>query len=136
MKIYALICHKLDLTQFWPKVVSWRFEITTDELALKLGGWLSEAIDLKCLCTLSYLPPPNTIISRPNRPIFVSKGMPGCRQYGDELFIKKMFIQFLCFCFDLLFCSAHQILHRVSYRIVSFHYLAPAVIYLSGNFQI
>ena len=73
-------------------------------------GWLSEAIDLKCLCTLSYLPPPNTIISRPNRPIFVSKGMPGSRQYGDELFIKKMFIQFLCFCFDLLFCSAHQIL--------------------------
>ena len=81
------------------------------QLALQLGGWLSEAIDLKCLCTLSYLPPPNTIISRPNRPIFVSKGMPGSRQYGDELFIKKMFIQFLCFCFDLLFCSAHQILH-------------------------
>ena len=38
MKIYALICHNLVLTQFWPKVVSWRFEITTDvvreELAL------------------------------------------------------------------------------------------------------
>ena len=34
MKIFALICHKLDLTQFWPKVVSWRFEITTDELCL------------------------------------------------------------------------------------------------------
>ena len=34
MKIYALICHKLDLTQFWPKVVSWRFEITTDELTV------------------------------------------------------------------------------------------------------
>ena len=32
MKIYALICHKLDLTQFWPEVVSWRFEITTDDL--------------------------------------------------------------------------------------------------------
>ena len=32
MKIYALICHKLDLTQFWPKVVSWRFEITNDVL--------------------------------------------------------------------------------------------------------
>ena len=32
MKIYALICHKLVLTQFWPKVVSWRFEITTDEV--------------------------------------------------------------------------------------------------------
>ena len=31
MKIYALICHKLNLTQFWPKVASWRFEITTDE---------------------------------------------------------------------------------------------------------
>ena len=37
MKIYALICHKLDLTQFWPKVVSWRFEITTDEMCTKLG---------------------------------------------------------------------------------------------------
>ena len=34
MKIYALICHKLDLTQFWPEVVSWRFEITTDEISL------------------------------------------------------------------------------------------------------
>ena len=33
MKIYAIICHKLDLTQFWPKVVSWRFEIATDEIA-------------------------------------------------------------------------------------------------------
>ena len=32
MIIYALICHKLDLTQFWPEVVSWRFEITTDEV--------------------------------------------------------------------------------------------------------
>ena len=32
MKIYALICHELVLTQFWPKVVSWRFEITTDEV--------------------------------------------------------------------------------------------------------
>ena len=31
MKIGALICLKLDLTQFWPKVVSRRFEITTDE---------------------------------------------------------------------------------------------------------
>ena len=31
MKIYALICHKLDLNQFWPKVVSWRFDVTTDE---------------------------------------------------------------------------------------------------------
>ena len=40
MKIYALICHKLDLTQFWPEVVSWRFEITTDDVApwrLELG---------------------------------------------------------------------------------------------------
>ena len=33
MKIYALICLKLDLTQFWPKVVSWTFEINTDELS-------------------------------------------------------------------------------------------------------
>ena len=32
MKIYALICHKLVLTQLWLKVVSWRLEITTDEL--------------------------------------------------------------------------------------------------------
>ena len=32
MKICSLICHKLVLTQFWPKVVSWRFEITNDEL--------------------------------------------------------------------------------------------------------
>ena len=32
MKIYALICHKLDLTQFWPKLVSWRFDVTTDEV--------------------------------------------------------------------------------------------------------
>ena len=31
MKIYALICHEMVLTQFWPKVVSWRFEITTDD---------------------------------------------------------------------------------------------------------
>ena len=38
MKIYALICHKLDLTQFWPKVVSWRFEITTDELWINRGS--------------------------------------------------------------------------------------------------
>ena len=30
MKIYVPIRHKLDLTQFRPKVVSWRFEITTD----------------------------------------------------------------------------------------------------------
>ena len=36
MKIYALICHKLDLTQFWPKVVSWRFEITTDDMIAKI----------------------------------------------------------------------------------------------------
>ena len=34
MKIYALISRKLVLTQFWPKVVSWRFEITTDALTL------------------------------------------------------------------------------------------------------
>ena len=34
MKIYALICHNLVLTQFWPRVVSWRFEITTDAAAL------------------------------------------------------------------------------------------------------
>ena len=34
MKIYALICQKVVLTQFWPRVVSWRFEITTDVLAL------------------------------------------------------------------------------------------------------
>ena len=26
MKIYSLICHKLVLTQFWPKIVSWKFE--------------------------------------------------------------------------------------------------------------
>ena len=32
MKIYAYICHNFVLTQFWPKVVSWRFEITTDEV--------------------------------------------------------------------------------------------------------
>ena len=32
MKIYAYICHNLVLTQFWPKVVSWRFEITADEV--------------------------------------------------------------------------------------------------------
>ena len=31
MKIYASICHDLVLTHFWPKVVSWRFEISTDE---------------------------------------------------------------------------------------------------------
>ena len=34
MKIYALIYHKLALTQLWPKVVSWRFEKTTDVLVL------------------------------------------------------------------------------------------------------
>ena len=32
MKIFTLICHKLVLTRFWPRVVSWRFEITTDEI--------------------------------------------------------------------------------------------------------
>ena len=32
MKIYTSICNNLVLTQFWPKEVSWRFEITTDEL--------------------------------------------------------------------------------------------------------
>ena len=32
MKIYTSICYNLVLTQFWPKVVSWRFEITTDEM--------------------------------------------------------------------------------------------------------
>ena len=34
MKIYAIICHKLVLTQFWSKVVSWRFEITTDVMRM------------------------------------------------------------------------------------------------------
>ena len=43
MKIYALICHKLVLTQLWPKVVSWRFEKTTDVLpvsTLKDSTWV------------------------------------------------------------------------------------------------
>ena len=37
MKMYALIYHKLALTQLWPKVVSWRFEKTTDELYVKIS---------------------------------------------------------------------------------------------------
>ena len=40
MKIYALISHNLVLTQFWPKVVSWRFEKTTDEQAITEGPWV------------------------------------------------------------------------------------------------
>ena len=27
--MHLSVCHKLTLTQFWPEVVSWRFEITT-----------------------------------------------------------------------------------------------------------
>ena len=44
MKIYALMCHKLVLTQFWPKVVSWRFEITTDDL--DFPDFLGKSFDL------------------------------------------------------------------------------------------
>ena len=46
MKIYALIFHKLDLTQFWPKVVSWRFETTNDELSTDIGS--AEASITRC----------------------------------------------------------------------------------------
>ena len=34
MKVYTRIFYKWVLSQFWPKVVSWIFEITTDELCL------------------------------------------------------------------------------------------------------
>ena len=37
MNIYAFICPKLVLTQFWPKIVSWRFKITTDALICPPG---------------------------------------------------------------------------------------------------
>ena len=36
MKIYAQICHELNLTQFWPKVVSWKFDITPDDIMYAL----------------------------------------------------------------------------------------------------
>ena len=52
MKIYAIICQKLDLTQFLPKVVSWRFEITTDENAQKAEGLISSRLWLPW----AYLP--------------------------------------------------------------------------------
>ena len=44
MKIYALICHKLVLTQLWPKVVSWRFEKNTDVLLLLSTYWTSNKV--------------------------------------------------------------------------------------------
>ena len=63
MKIYALICQKLILTQFWPKVVSWRFEITTDEMC-KDSHNTPLTMKYYHLITLMPKEPPKTSLTR------------------------------------------------------------------------
>ena len=69
MKIYALISRKLVLTQFWPKVVSWRFEITTDEFRspphyLSLTEVVQEGIEFLTIKRGKYSKICNSILAR------------------------------------------------------------------------
>ena len=94
MKIYALICHKLVLTQFWPKVVSWRFEITTDVWVVGLVGVVGVVGVIGVLMGKVKSPPPQKKIQQNSKNVqkvvFIPKIL--CIVYVKLLILKKVSI--------------------------------------------